>query len=232
LESFDILGFSPGFVCMVIDVLIKCFGRDLNIRIVKNQVCDDNAPFKIDGPAYEEVTHDEWRRDSRNLFIGVGRLLSKKTVFGFFHKKHLIDVNSYSNIVHPGTNISENVIIGHGNFFNFGVSIDSFSVLGNFVTVNRHVGIGHHAKISDFCVLNPGVNIAGFCEIGEDTVIGMGSNIVDGIKIGRNVIIGAGSLVNKNLPDNVVAYGVPAKIVSINDLVGYPPDSGPNRIHH
>ena len=44
----------------------------------------------------------------------------------------------------------------------------------------------------------------------------MGSNIIDGITIGNNVIIGAGSVVTKNIPDNVVAYGNPCKIIREN----------------
>jgi acetyltransferase-like isoleucine patch superfamily enzyme len=45
----------------------------------------------------------------------------------------------------------------------------------------------------------------------------MGSNIIDNVKIGKNVIIGAGSLVTKDIPDNVVAYGNPCKIVRKNE---------------
>ena len=45
----------------------------------------------------------------------------------------------------------------------------------------------------------------------------MGSNIIDNVKIGKNVIIGAGSLVTKDIPDDVVAYGNPCKIVRKNE---------------
>lgn len=41
----------------------------------------------------------------------------------------------------------------------------------------------------------------------------MGSNIINDINIGDNTIVGAGSLVTKTLPSNVMAYGVPAKII-------------------
>jgi acetyltransferase-like isoleucine patch superfamily enzyme len=44
----------------------------------------------------------------------------------------------------------------------------------------------------------------------------MGVNILDGIKIGKNTIIGAGSVVTKDIPDNVVAYGSPCKIIRDN----------------
>jgi acetyltransferase-like isoleucine patch superfamily enzyme len=44
----------------------------------------------------------------------------------------------------------------------------------------------------------------------------MGTNILHQVKIGKNTIIGAGSLVTKDIPDNVVAYGSPCKIIKEN----------------
>ena len=88
--------------------------------------------------------------------------------------------------------------------------------LGHQVSVNRNVTVGHLADIHDFATLNPGCNIAGYCEIGEGTTIGMGSNIIDGRKIGKNTIIGAGAVVTKHIPDNVIAYGNPAKVIREN----------------
>jgi acetyltransferase-like isoleucine patch superfamily enzyme len=45
----------------------------------------------------------------------------------------------------------------------------------------------------------------------------MGVNIIDGIKVGKNTIIGAGSVVTRDIPDNVVAYGSPCKIIRDNE---------------
>jgi maltose O-acetyltransferase len=41
----------------------------------------------------------------------------------------------------------------------------------------------------------------------------MGCNIFDGVEVGNNVTIGGGSVVTKNIPDNVIAYGSPCKII-------------------
>ena len=49
--------------------------------------------------------------------------------------------------------------------------------------------------------------------IGNNVKICAGSILVGNIKIGNNVIIGAGSVVTKNVPDNCVIAGVPAKII-------------------
>jgi len=50
-------------------------------------------------------------------------------------------------------------------------------------------------------------------KIGDNVFIGFRTIIMPGVTIGNNVVIGAGSVVNKDIPDNSVAAGVPAKIV-------------------
>ena len=47
-------------------------------------------------------------------------------------------------------------------------------------------------------------------------MIGAGATILPRIKIGRNVVIGAGAVVTKDIPDSVVAFGSPAKIIKEN----------------
>ena len=48
---------------------------------------------------------------------------------------------------------------------------------------------------------------------GELSFLGIGATIIQGIKIGKNVTVGAGSVVIKDIPDNVIAVGNPAKII-------------------
>lgn len=50
-------------------------------------------------------------------------------------------------------------------------------------------------------------------KIGNNVFIGMNTTILKGVKVGDNVIIGAGSLVNKDIPNNMVVAGNPAKII-------------------
>lgn len=52
--------------------------------------------------------------------------------------------------------------------------------------------------------------------IGRNVWIGGGAIIMPGVTIGDNVVIGAGSVVTKDVPDNVVAYGVPCKVIRAN----------------
>jgi sugar O-acyltransferase (sialic acid O-acetyltransferase NeuD family) len=144
---------------------------------------------------------------------------------GVYHPKHKMkiiqtigpSINRFVNVIHNGLDISKTSKLGRGVLINSKVSIAAHTTIGDFVSINRHVSIGHHTTIGDYCSINPGSNIAGNVTIGEGTTIGMGVNIIDGIKIGKNTIIGAGSLVTRDIPDNVVAYGSPCKIIKNNE---------------
>jgi len=62
-----------------------------------------------------------------------------------------------------------------------------------------------------------GADLFGRIIIGDNVFIGIRSIIMPGVKIGSNVVIGAGSIVTKDIPDNVVACGVPARVVRTLD---------------
>lgn len=51
-------------------------------------------------------------------------------------------------------------------------------------------------------------------EIGDNCIINTGATIVGPVNIGNNVTIAAGAVVTKDVPDNAVVAGVPAKIVN------------------
>ena len=55
-------------------------------------------------------------------------------------------------------------------------------------------------------------------EIGNNVYIGAGALIMNPVKIGNNVTIGAGAVVTKDIPDNAVVAGNPAKIIKIKDV--------------
>ena len=71
-------------------------------------------------------------------------------------------------------------------------------------------------NIDDFVELCPDVNVSGNCTIGAFTFIGTNSTILPNIKIGKNVVVGAGSVVTKDISDNAVAVGIPAKVIKEN----------------
>jgi sugar O-acyltransferase (sialic acid O-acetyltransferase NeuD family) len=86
-------------------------------------------------------------------------------------------------------------------------------MIGNFVWINSYNAIGHDVKIGDYTTIFSSINIGGGAEIGTDCVIGSGVTINPHTKIGNGSIVGGGSVVTKDIPENVVVAGVPAKII-------------------
>jgi len=119
----------------------------------------------------------------------------------------------FINVIHPSAQMSKTVKTGNGVFVNAGAIIASHTVLGDHVLINRGSLIGHHTIIEDYVIISPGANVAGRVRVKEGAFLGMGSIVLDGLTIGKNSIVGSGAVVNKDIPDNVMVLGIPAKIV-------------------
>ncbi len=94
-----------------------------------------------------------------------------------------------------------------------GVSISVNVKLGDFVFLSGGTRVGHDTIIGDYATLFSNITISGGASIGSNCVIGSATIIMPKRKIGDGSIIGAGTLVSKDIPPNVVAAGVPARII-------------------
>ena len=151
-------------------------------------------------------------RNYFNLVFGLAKPNGKKFLFETYN----LDINKFINLIHKSAEISEYTSMGVGVRIEPNVSIAGKTQVGNFVNINRNVSIGHDCIIEDFVTINPSCCIPGQVHIKEGSEIGLGVNILNNVVIGKNTIVGAGSLVTKNLPNNVVAYGSPCKIIKEN----------------
>jgi len=125
----------------------------------------------------------------------------------------------FATLVHPSARLSSSSAIGEGSILSVGVIVASHTDIGRHVIVNRGALIGHHTQIGDYVTIHPGANIAGACRIGDAAYIGMGAVVIDHVTIGSHAVVGAGAVVTKDVPDNVLVVGVPAKIVK-QDIKG------------
>ena len=93
---------------------------------------------------------------------------------------------------------------------------------GGYITIGAHTLIGpcvqiytpHHPM--DYLERRGSKEYAYPVAVGEDCWIGGGAIIMPGVTIGNSIVIGAGSVVTKDIPDNVIAYGNPCKVVREN----------------
>ncbi len=105
------------------------------------------------------------------------------------------------------TDIGKGLHIAHMN----GVVIHKDVVLGENVSISQCVTIGQTIKNGE--IRTP--------VIGSNVYIAPGAKVIGGIRVGNNVAIGANAVVTKDVPDNAVVAGVPAKILSFNGAGEY-----------
>ncbi len=118
-----------------------------------------------------------------------------------------------ATVFHPKSNIATDAIINEGSQILINATVCSRVKIGKQVIINSSASIDHESIINDGVHIGPGSVLSGCVEVGKCTFIGSGTVVLPRIKIGKNSVIGAASTVTKNIPDGVVAYGTPCKIM-------------------
>ena len=108
--------------------------------------------------------------------------------------------------IHPKANIGKNLFIDHG----MGVVIGETSEIGDNVTIYHMVTLG---GISPSINSNEQRNIKRHPTLKDNVVVGSGAQILGPVTVGKNAKIGANAVVTKDVPDNAVMVGIPAKNV-------------------
>lgn len=124
---------------------------------------------------------------------------------------------AFANAISPAAYISPNARLGEGLVIYPNSTVCTGSSIGDHVIINAGAVVSHDVELGDYSTLNPGVNLAGNAIVGEGCYLGIGSSVIQGIRIGPWTTVGAGAAVVRNLPANVTAVGVPARVIKTHD---------------
>lgn len=202
---------AKGFAMEVLEVLHQL--NQLENLVFYDDVNKD-APEKLFGqfPILKTVREvSNYFKTTDNQFtIGIGNPILRKRLFDRFTDlggkltstiSPLATIGNYGNHIEHGCNIMTGTVM----------TADILIKKGTLINLN--CTIGHDSVLGEFVELSPGVHISGNCTIGDYSVFGTNATILPKLTIGKNVIIGAGSVVTKDIPDNCLVVGVPAKII-------------------
>jgi sugar O-acyltransferase (sialic acid O-acetyltransferase NeuD family) len=118
---------------------------------------------------------------------------------------------SFVSAIHPSIILGKNVTIGEGTVIMAGVIINNNVSIGKHCFLATKASVDHDSYVDDYTSISAGATVGGNVKIGYCTTIALGVNIIHGRRIGSHSVVGAGALVVKDIGDNLVVYGVPAK---------------------
>jgi sugar O-acyltransferase (sialic acid O-acetyltransferase NeuD family) len=115
--------------------------------------------------------------------------------------------------VHPTAFVAASVTVGKGSQILAQTAVAAEVQMGEVCIINTSASVDHECVLGDGVHVAPGAVLAGCIRVGDFSLIGTGAVVLPRITIGKNVIIGAGAVVTKDVPDNKVVFGNPARIM-------------------
>jgi sugar O-acyltransferase (sialic acid O-acetyltransferase NeuD family) len=122
-----------------------------------------------------------------------------------------------STLISPYAYVSDSAVLDKGVIIAPFVSVQALAKIAKNVAVNTQAIIGHHVVVSDHAVISSQVNLGGASKVGTKSYVGMGALVLELLKIGDSSIVGMGSVVYKDIPDEVIALGNPARVARKNE---------------
>lgn len=177
-------------------------------------VDDGDVPSMVSGhKVYKYDAAKEMYGDSLEFVVSIGEPLTRKKIFAKIGN----DAFSTPTLVHPDVYIPDSTKIGNGVVIQFGNFISCDVTIEDYVFIQPQCNIGHDAILEGGCMIAGFGNIAGGVHIGRYSYIGMSAAVKELIKIGNYSIVGMGSIVYKDIPDEVIAMGNPARPIAKNE---------------
>jgi sugar O-acyltransferase (sialic acid O-acetyltransferase NeuD family) len=186
---------NPALSCAVLDQNRSLWGQKVM-----------GVPVLGDESLVAELASDR----ARFFVVAIGSLGDSRIRRRLFEMGVAYDLEPFT-IIHPRSICSANATIGAGSQLMPGCIVNVGAEIGKNVIINTGVIVEHDCRVGDHVHIASGAVLAGGVTVGHGAHIGCGATVRETVSIGDGAIIGAGSVVNKDVPQDTVVIGVPAK---------------------
>jgi sugar O-acyltransferase (sialic acid O-acetyltransferase NeuD family) len=197
------------------------FGREIASMVLTTQLCEtwDLQGFLDDDPAKQNdsplglrvLGGHSYLRDNEDVsaVCCIGEPLARRhfamDIAGWYR--------NWTSLIHPSAWVGAQVSIGPGVILAANTVVTCDAHIGEHVHLNCYSSVGHDALVSAFATAASHVDITGGARIGECCYIGSGARVLPNVALGERSVLGAGAVANRDIPNDTVAVGVPARVI-------------------
>ncbi len=203
IAVFGAGGFGKESMCYLMDCLVDSVHKieDIAVFVVDDNYYTEKTIYNVPVIPYSEFSYQNYE-----VLVAVGDPNDRKKIV-----ENLPLDTKYLTLIHPSAVISKFVEIGEGSIITPGAIITCDIKIGKHAHINLHTTIGHDCVIGDYFTSAPGVKISGKCHIDDCVYFGTNSAIREKINVCKNVTIGMGAIVVKDINEEGIYIGSPAK---------------------
>jgi sugar O-acyltransferase (sialic acid O-acetyltransferase NeuD family) len=158
------------------------------------------------------VGDDAWLAaldEACDVVLGIGYPKLRKDVVERLARN---DRLSFPNVIHPTVEIDREWLrMGKGNVITKGCIFTCDVVLGDFNFFNWNMTVGHDCRLGSYNVVNPGSSVSGYSQLEDEILVGSGARILERRRISSRAVIGAGAVVTRDIVEEGVYIGIPAR---------------------
>ena len=152
----------------------------------------------------------EWLADhpETQVVIGIGESRGRQAMA--CRLREIQPAVVFATVVHPRAWLASSASVGAGSVVMAGALVNVGVQIGEHAILNLGCTISHDCVLGCAVSVGPGAHLAGAVQIGDQVELGVGVALRPRARVGARTVVGAGAVVVADLPENCVAYGIPA----------------------